>query len=292
MNRNEWTTEADNWAAEKTLPPIAMAKECPGRAYIGAIVNAIADRVDSLGGSYPPSTRTARRAVQDLVAAWATPEALPVGLAIAAGWTDSHIGMAVSAGLLRHPCRLCEIPGSEVHPPRVEGREVSPILACGQHRDRVYSETLGLAQKDWMRVSPMPVLGDVGQDAGAVRDAGCMSLDSRHSTLGVRPTMEDENDPQCRWTVSLGVGGYMMPVRRISCPAGRRSKRRVRGAGSWPTREEAEAAGRAAWEQAVAERVEEIRVARGGDLGWGLRVTPRDEPIMMRMPYRGSAPAE
>lgn len=116
-----------------------------------------------------------------------------------------------------------------------------------------------------------------------------LGLDSRHAIVVIRATMHDETDPACRWTASLGIGGYTTAVRRPGIEAGRTTGRRVRGAGSWATAEEAEAAGRLAWAKLLAERLEEIRRARGGDMRWGIPVRPVTEPTVLRLSHRGNA---
>jgi len=101
-------------------------------------------------------------------------------------------------------------------------------------------------------------------------------LDSRHVYVVVRQHAG-------RWIAALGIGGFTEQVRRADADPERarkaspehraqhRGSRRRGGGSSWATREEAVAAGVAAWRAAVAAAV----AAEGGC------VEPRAEPIVL-----------
>lgn len=141
---------------------------------------------------------------------------------------------------------------------------------------------------EWLACAP-PEVGE----AVDVLDAGTLALGSEHAVIVVR-----REGPI--WLAYRGIGSHMLQVKN---PRGgklnrdgkpdtylcrRTGERKWRGAHSFATEEEAIEAATVAWRAGVAERVEQIRRARGGTLVWGVPVEPRDEPRIVRVEH-GSA---
>lgn len=173
---------------------------------------------------------------------------------------------------------LCGAPAVELAcDPGVPGRHEESRCYCLAHGGE--AQALAELAADWMLQAPPAVGG-----AEAVLEAGTAALGSEHAYVVVRE--------HCgRWLALLGIGGHTTPVRRadpnpeaarkheVARKAGRR---RPGGGSSWATADEAEAAGVDAWRTGVEARVAEITRLRGGTLAWGVPVTPRPEPIVLR----------
>jgi hypothetical protein len=176
--------------------------------------------------------------------------------------------------LAESPLPRCRRPGVGVSLPCPAGRpDATAGPYCDEHGGlaRAQSE----AERDWNYVAPASV-GDVE----AVQSAGCASLDSTCAYLVLR-------EEHGRWLAWLGLGSHMMPVHSPRARPMRRKRgerkdehaaRAALGGCAFDSREVAESEARSAWRQHVYLRVESIRAARGGTLGWGVPVAPLADP--------------
>ena len=152
---------------------------------------------------------------------------------------------------------------------------------CDVHGGLARSRTE--AERDWYYAAPACV-----GDAEAVVDAGAQALCSVHACVVVRPE-------HGRWLAWLGIGGLLQgvanPRARVRHRGGKGRDRHRRSSGryAFTTREAALETAVAVWRQTVSTRVDEIRMARGGTLDWGLAVAPRDEPLIYLLAEHGSA---
>lgn len=152
---------------------------------------------------------------------------------------------------------------------------------CNQHggRERSKSE----ARRDWNFAAPACVGG-----VEEVNEAGLACLNSTHAYLVLR-------QDGLKWLAYLGVGSFIDQVEAGICGQGQhlcgkciRRERRGLGSGCGATvkgfgsQAAAEARGRDVWASRLSARMEEILRLRGGDLSWGLPVSPLEEPIVLR----------
>lgn len=153
------------------------------------------------------------------------------------------------------------------------GRPDAVAAYCLEHGGE--ERARALAERDWNYVAP--------ESVDDVEDAGCMGLQSTHAYVVVRQVPPAQGGVWLAW---LGLGSLLTPVVN---PKGERRPRGGRRQGkyqdrpltSFPARNEALEAARAQWRRELTARVEEIRRARGGTLGWGTPVEPLDEPIII-----------
>lgn len=134
------------------------------------------------------------------------------------------------------------------------GRKDVKAGYCEEHGgiERAYQEV----RASWSILAP----AEVGSDEDVLR-AGRMTLRLEHSVVVIRHVPSVFED---KWIGSLG----MKPSSIIVCE------------GNDPDKVEKETL--AAWKRELDRRVEEIRIARGGTLDWGVPVRTRREPIILR----------
>lgn len=148
----------------------------------------------------------------------------------------------------------------------VAGRRPVQRAYCDEHggEERARAE-VGRA---WSMVAPASVGGD-----DAVLDAGNLSLCSEHVYLVLR-------EERGRWLAFRGIGSHVQPV-PAGPPRQRGAKRKSKASYTFASRDEAFAAGLAAWRAGIEATVATITAARGGTLAWGAPVEPRSEPIIL-----------
>jgi hypothetical protein len=144
----------------------------------------------------------------------------------------------------------CNAAATEYRRQAPADRGVIRACYCDAHggSDRARQEV----ESSWDILAPASVVD--------VAAAGAMGLSSEHAILVLRQS-PDQKKP---WAVSLGIGSHTQNV------------------GQYASEQEAMDAGRTAWSQHLERDLSEIRESRGGTLNWGMPVTPRLEPVILR----------
>jgi hypothetical protein len=148
---------------------------------------------------------------------------------------------------------------------------------CAQHGGLL--RALAEAERDWNWLAPEIVGGP-----DDVMDAGSLGLQTVHVYIVLRPE-------RGRWLAWLGLGGMLEQVPRLeyagcgrkacrNCARGKYCGKRQH---AFFDRETALRDATTVWRERLAERIVEIRHARGGTLAWGIEVAPRADPIVLEI---------
>lgn len=183
-----------------------------------------------------------------------------------------------------HGWWLCPAPGESVTLQCPVGRPAAvggPFCQAHGGATRAQAE----AERDWNWLAPENV-GDVV----AVQQAGTLSLQSVNAYVVLRTE-------QGRWLAWLGLGSMLDQVsRRDYAGCGRKTCRNCghgkfcgRSRNAFADRETALRDATTAWRSRLTARIEEIHVARGGTLAWGLEVTPLADPVVIDLKEGESA---
>lgn len=151
------------------------------------------------------------------------------------------------------------------------GRPDSVACYCELHGG--VGRALDEASSAWNYAAPFSVGG-----AEAVEAAGLTVMQTPHAYVVLRELPAQPNGG--RWLGWLGLGSMLQSVRNPAHVPSRYPHRPNRGAFSFRSRAEAEAAATATWHDEVTERIRHI-VRLRCNLTWGLPVSRLDEPIVI-----------
>lgn len=150
------------------------------------------------------------------------------------------------------------------------------------------------AERELAAAWPVAAPDSVGDDE-SVNHAGALQLRTPEAYVEIRQLAADIGG---KWLAFLGLGSLQTPVEnpRAALKTSRNGTVRLsksgkpRGAYSFASREEAEAAAIEAWRVGLARRVAKITEARGGTLAWGTAIEPLDRPhVIVLEPGMGTA---